>query len=367
MRDPRPTYEDLVALVQQQRRQIEALQAEVGRLTAALEEAVRAGQRQAAPFRQGPPKPDPQPPGRKPGDAHGRHGHRPPPPPGQVQETCDAALPDACPHCGGGVVTTAVVEQYQTEIPRQPIRRRFRIPVGQYQRCGKRVQGRHPLQTSDALGAAASQLGPDAQAAVVLLNKQAGLSHGQVAACFRTLFGIDVTRGASAQITRRAGARLRPADQEVRGDLPASAQVSADETGWRIGGHPAGLHAWVGDRATCYALDPQRSAAALEQVLGRDWDGVLVRDGWASYDRFTAATHQQCVAHVLRRAQALLAVATRGAVRFPRQVIALFTAAVHLKNRFQAGAVPVEAAWATRDAFDEQLLELAARPRAVPA
>jgi len=33
-----------------------------------------------------------------------------------------------------------------------------------------RVQGRHLLQTSDALGAAA-QLGPDAQAAVVELNK----------------------------------------------------------------------------------------------------------------------------------------------------------------------------------------------------
>ena len=27
--------------------------------------------------------------------------------------------------------------------------------------------GRHPLQTSDALGAAAAQIGPDAQAAVI--------------------------------------------------------------------------------------------------------------------------------------------------------------------------------------------------------
>jgi hypothetical protein len=42
------------------------------------------------------------------------------------------------------------------------------------------VQGRHPLQTSEALGAAAAQLGPDAQAAVVELNKQSGLSHGKV-------------------------------------------------------------------------------------------------------------------------------------------------------------------------------------------
>jgi transposase len=264
------------------------------------------------------------------------------------------------------VAVTTHVEQFQTDIPRRPIRRRFRIPVGHCQRCGKRVQGRHPLQTSDALGAAASQLGPDAQAAAVLLNKQAGLSHGKVAACFRALFGIGVTRGASAQIALRVAARLEPAAAEVRADLAGSRQVAADETGWRTGGHPAWLHAWVGDRATGYAIDPQRSAAALERLLGRDWSGVLVHDGWASYDRFAEAIHQQCVAHVLRRAHELLTGAARGAVRFPRQVIALFTAAIHLKNRHRAGAVPVETLWAARDAFDERLLDLATRPRRVP-
>ena len=108
MSDARPTYEELLDLVQQQQRQIEALQAEVARLTAALEEAVRAGKRQAAPFRKGPPKPDPKTPGRKPGDAHGQHGHRLPPPPDQIQETHEATLPDACPHCGGRVAATLV-------------------------------------------------------------------------------------------------------------------------------------------------------------------------------------------------------------------------------------------------------------------
>src|SRR5262249_10864160 len=176
------------------------------------------------------------------------------------------------------------------------------------------IQGRHPLQTSDALGAAASQVGPDAQAAAVLLNKQAGLSHAKVAAVFRALFGLDLTRGASAQIGLRAALRLWPAHQAVLQAARDRGQVKVDATGWRIGGHPAWLHAWVGDRATGYAIDPHRSAAALERVIGRDWEGVLVHDGFASYDRFAAAVHQQCVAHVLVRARELLATATRGAV-----------------------------------------------------
>jgi transposase len=260
-----------------------------------------------------------------------------------------------------------VVSQYQTEIPRQPIHRHFQVHVGACQDCGQRVQGRPPLQTSDALGAAASQLGPDAQAAVVDLNKQAGLSHGKVASCFQALFGIDLTRGASAQINLRVAERLQPAYQEVLQATREASVLTVDETGWRIGGHSAWLHVWVGEQATCYAIDPQRGAAVLEQVLGSDWDGTLVHDGWASYDRFQAAAHQQCVVHVLRRARELLAEATRGAVRFPRQVIALFTEAVHLRNRFLAGSLPAARLRAARDVFEDRLLRLVAADRAVPA
>ena len=41
-------------------------------MTRRLDDALRAGKRQAAPFRKGPPKPDPKPPGRKSGDAASR-------------------------------------------------------------------------------------------------------------------------------------------------------------------------------------------------------------------------------------------------------------------------------------------------------
>lgn len=345
-------------------KQVAELKAQVAELTRKLAEALRAGKRQAAPFRKGPPKPDPQTPGRKSGEAHGTHGHRPPPPPDQVTERLVAPLPDACPHCRGRLIETGTVEQFQTEIPRQPLIRQFHIHLGHCTQCGRRARGRHPLQSSDAVGVAASQIGPDAQAAATLLHTQAGLSHGKVAAVFDALFGIKLTRGASVQINLRAATRLEPDYRLVLDNVRGSEQIAADETGWRIGGHPAWLHVWVGDRATAYAIDSQRSAAVLEQVIGVDWSGILSHDGFASYERFTQALHQQCVAHVLRRARELLAVATRGAVRFPRQVIALFTAAIHWRNEVRRGRVTADEP--QRDAFEERLLALACRPRAVP-
>ena len=345
----------------------EALRVEVADLKRRLEAAERAGKRQAAPFRKGPPKPDPKPPGRKAGAEHGPHGHRPTPPPDQISECHEATLPDDCPHCHGPLIETEVAQQFQTEIPRRPIVRQFNVHVGQCQACGQRVQGRHPLQTSDALGAAASQIGPDAQAAAVLLNKEAGLSHGKVAAVFEQLFGIDLTRGASAQINLRAAERLEPDYQLILQEVKESETITPDETGWRIGGHPAWLHVWVGDRATAYAIDSQRSAAVLTRVIGEDWNGTMIHDGFASYNfQFPEAIHQQCLAHLLRRARTLAETAVGGGGRFPRQVIDLLTEAIHARNRCVDGAMSLHRLVSRRDEFDERLWELLRRPRQVP-
>src|SRR3954454_14713600 len=123
------------------------LTARVAELTRKLDEATRAGKRQAAPFRKGPPKPNPKAPGRKSGDAHGTHGHRPAPPSEHVAECHDAHLPDTCPHCQVRLVETSAADQFQTEIPRTPLVRKFRVHIGYCEACGKRTQGRHPLQT----------------------------------------------------------------------------------------------------------------------------------------------------------------------------------------------------------------------------
>src|SRR3954454_8534968 len=208
--------QQLRAEVERLRQENERLRRELDAARARLDQAQRQSKRQAAPFSKGPPKSQPKKPGRKSGKAHGRHGHRLPPDPAAVDEVLEAPLPDACPRCGGSVRETGVATQYQTEIPRRPLIRQFNVHVGSCWGCGRRVQGRHPLQTSDALGAAAAPIGPDAQAAVVLLNKTFGLSHIKVATVFHALFGITLTRGASVQIVLRAADRLEPADREVR-------------------------------------------------------------------------------------------------------------------------------------------------------
>jgi transposase len=328
-----------------------------------LDAAQRSAKRQAAPFSKGSPKDNPQKPGRKRGAKHGKHGHRPPPPP-PVDETLEAALPEQCPACGGPLVETHLDEQFQTEIPRRPIYRKFTIHCGTCAQCGQRCRGRHPLQTSDATGAAQSQLGPDAQAAIVYLNKHAGLSHGKIADAFDKFFAIDVTRGACAQIVLRAGRRLQPVYEQIQQRLPAATHLTPDETGWRVGGHPAWLHGWVGDDGTtCYVIDPRRSGDVLAEVIGWDWSGTMTHDGCPSYDRFQEATHQQCVDHVLRRARKLAEVQTGAARVFPHQVIDLFQGALAVRDQFLEKQIDQASMETGHERYVQELLDLTERPR----
>jgi transposase len=337
-------------------KRIADLEARVAALEKMLREAMRAGKRQAAPFSKGPPKADPKTPGRKAGDGYGTKARRTVPT--HVDEVHEAKLPAACPSCGSSVLPTHVAAQYQVEIPRRPVHRRFDVHVGRCRGCGKRVQGRHGLQTSDALGACASQLGPDAQAAAVHLNKRAGLSHGKVKDFFRTLFGVGLSAGGSCQAVLRAGRRCAGNYDAIVGHVRGSDRVVPDETGWRVGGRPAWLHAFATPGAVAYLIDPRRGFDASEKVLGRDYAGHMTHDGWAPYRRFWRATHQLCLAHLLRRCGELLGVATRGAVVFPRKVKAILKEALAVRDDRDAGRLSARRSRARADDLQGRMARL---------
>lgn len=311
-------------------RENERLRARVGKLEGQLEEARRAGKRQAAPFSRGETKSAPGRPGRRSGEEHGRHGHREPP--GEVDEEFEAPLAPLC-ECGGEIEHERTEYQYQDELPEpRPIRRRFAVHIGKCRCCGRRHQGRHRFQTSDALGAACCMLGPRAVALATELNKELGLSPQKTAKAL-VRFGIRVTAGGVVQAIARQARVLEPTYQALIEGVRASRAVAPDETGWRINGQKAWLWAFAGENATVYLIAPGRGYEHAEQILGEDYAGVLERDGWAPYRRFTAAKHQTCAAHLLRRTGELIADSVAGQARVPHAVRRILKDALALRDR----------------------------------
>ena len=157
-----------------------------------------------------------------------------------------------------------MASQYQEELPVvRPVVRRFDIEVGHCSQCQRRVQGRHVLQTSDALGAAGVQLGPAVVALVVELHTEMGVPLAKVAHLLRTTFGLQVTPGGLAHVLHRAARAAAPAYTELCEQVRKWAFVTPD--------------------TTVYAICPGRGFDDAATVLGTDYVGVLVRDGWAPY------------------------------------------------------------------------------------
>ena len=362
------TFDELARELRRALDAIERLEAEnehlhgrVRELEAQLEAALRAGKRQSAPFSKGEPKADPKRPGRKSGEKHGRHGHRQPPE--HVDETVAVEAPCACPECGGELEEERTEEQWQEEIPvPHPIRRRFVIHVARCKQCGRLVRGRHPLQTSQATGAAAAQVGPEALAQAARLHYELGLSMGKTAAVLREVCGISITRGGVAQALARLGERCAPSYLALVRSVHNSLMVVMDETGWRVCGIKAWL--WVAATAlvTVYAIRLGRGFEEAAELIGKDYAGLLVRDGWGPYRGFKKARHQTCAAHLLRRCDEMLETARGRGREIPRAVKAILRDALKLRDRRDAGEVGEQDFQAALVGLEKRLRAQLARP-----
>src|SRR6266566_2080484 len=179
-------------------RERERLREENDRLRQQLEEAQRANKRQAAPFSRGTRKEHPKTPGRKPGAAYGRRYCKLPP-------------------------------KQVDEIVRKTTWRRFDIDLGHCEKCHNRVQGRDSRQTSDALGAANVQVGPEALALAVRMNKDLAMPHADVAAVLRDGFQLQVNRSTIARAVDRVARRGAPTWHALRDAARRSMVNGIDE------------------------------------------------------------------------------------------------------------------------------------------
>ena len=305
MRDPRDVrIKELEQEVARLREDRDRWKQQSERLQEQLDAARRAGKRQAAPFAKDRPQGRGGRPGRRAGTDYGRHGCRRRP--SRVDETHAAPVPTACPDCGGAVEVTRVASQYQEDLPQiEPIVRHFQIEVGHCSQCRRRVQGRHRLQTSDALGAAGAQLGPNVAALVAELHTGMGLPLAKVSEHLKTKFGLQVTPGGLVHLLHRTAAAAAPAYAALCEQVRHSPVVTPDETGWRVNALRHWLWAYATPETTVYAICDGRGFADAAAVLGPDFAGVLVRDGWVAYRGFKHAPHQSCLSHLLRRCKEL--------------------------------------------------------------
>jgi len=340
-----PTYDEILQenselrrRVTEQEGRIEKQERRIAQLEKIIEELRRGGKRQAAPFSKGEPKSDPQRPGRKPAERYGKRACRPVPE--QVDETIEVNGPVRCEVCSGPVRVAGEERQYQIDLPEiRPQTTEFVLQISECTQCGHRMRGRHPRQTSQAVGPAGVQIGPGVISLAVFLNKVGGLSYGKITTVLEQMADFRVARSTLCRALLRTATKSQPIYQELVETIRTSPVVYPDESGWREGGVRAWLWAFTNLHETVYLIARGRGFAEASAILGKEYAGILVADGWAPYRCFVHARHQTCLAHLLRRCREMLETAQGGAVRFPRRVQEILRAALAVRDRQQAKTI----------------------------
>src|SRR5215469_16329285 len=342
----------------------ERLRQENEKLKRQLEEAQRANKRQAAPFSRGTRKANPRTPGRKSGSAYGqRHSKAVP---SKVDEVIAVPPPEQC-ECGGSLQVEKIESQYQQEIVRTTFWRRFDIAICRCQKCHKRVQGRDPRQTSDALGAAAVQLGPDALALAVQMNKGLGMPHADVAAVLQDGFHLQVNRSTICRAVDRVARRGEATWHALRNAAQRSMVNGIDETGWNVAAQLRWLWVVVSEQVTICDILPGRGFEEASSLLGADYEGWLNHDGWAVYYKFLCAGHQSCISHLIRRCRDMLEVCSPAAAHFPQAVKTILGKGLALRDRYNRGELSTHGLWAATGRLEAELDRLLERSYRDPA
>ena len=281
---------------------------------------LREAHRQATPFRRNKNKDKRGDRKKKKAGRKGGHSQQKRSAPDEVDEQHDAPHPDRCP-CGcGELITVDFYEQLQEDIVVRRVTRKLTIYVGECSACGKRVEGRHPFQTSTARGAASHHIGPTALALAAHLHYGEGVPFDKVREHLEHL-GLKMTTSTLVRAMQRLGKRAQGTFKELLDQVLAQEVLHIDETGWSVAGEPHNLWVITGGDYTIYFVRKTRSADEVSDFL-KDFSGILVTDGAKAYDKLGKKLMRAlCLLHLRRNVKGLEEKCQRRGKAFPRDLI----------------------------------------------
>jgi transposase len=307
--------DELIQIIVDLHRMIEQLRVE-------NEELKRRGS--AAPFSRGTRKPDPKRPGRKPGQGFFRFRNAPAQQADRQAEEVPVAA-GCCPDCGGALGEARQEMVSTTDIPArpQPEVRLYAVEIRPCAGCGRKVRGQHPEIAPGQQGATAHRVGPRVKALAHVLHYMYGVPVRKTPAIIEELTGVQLTQGAITQnAMKQTDDAVGASYEALRASVREQPVVHTDDTGWRVGGEPAFLMAFVNRSLSVYQVRAQHRNEEVRELIPADFGGVLVCDRGRSYDAVELAgvAQQKCLAHLIRNAAKVAEAKTGHARQFGQRL-----------------------------------------------
>jgi len=232
--------------------------------------------------------------GKKPGRKRGHKGSRRAKP--EKADGTKHHVAIRCPHCGTKLKECCRKRtRYIEDIPSSASQVTENVIHGGYcPVCDKIVE---PVVT-DALPRAT--LGIHLVVLTAWMKYGLGLTVGKIVKWLSTMCKVEVTAGGLIQAWYSLTERVLPLYDEIGKEAKESAVLHADETGWRVGGSSWWLWCFTTKTLAYYVIDRCRGSPVVQKVLGDIFNGVLIVDFFAAYNRIVAMAKQRCIVHLFR-------------------------------------------------------------------
>jgi transposase len=150
------------------------------------------------------------------------------------------------------------------------------------------------------VGVLGSAFGAGLQAAVVSMTARNRISRRDMSELALELFGLRLSIGAIDAICQRAALALAAPHELLAASVLGSPAVNLDETGWRTAGEGRTLWTATTPEAAIFRIAPDRHRDRLEELIGKDFDGIACSDRWWAYDYLDPECRQVCWSHLIR-------------------------------------------------------------------
>ena len=284
----------------------------------------------------------------------------------QVDQVVPVPAPGQCPHCQGRDLQPSreIYEHLQEDLVLRPqVHAKKFVHEQCYCHTCRRVVYR--VAPGEIPGC---QIGPATRAVATHLRYDLQIPYRKVRHILQNLFGMPLVPASALAFDRKATVRGRPLYEELRVKLQSSPVAHADETSWREDGR--GRYLWYGgnkDLAVFQIAD--RSADSALWLLGHDFAGTLVSDGYPAYNAVNAAARQTCWNHIGTTCKELLQqialtqppVKVPASIRFLQQIGRLKRDLCGLGRRLRQRTLTRAAARALIPALERRLKHIAGR------
>ena len=211
------------------------------------------------------------------------------------------ATMECCPACGDQLGDAIdILPRIIEEIPEPPPIETIQYNLHEYDcsGCGSSVRADHPDCPAEG------QFGVNVLAQAAYARYMCRLPYRKVADRFEDLLGLELSGAVAWHSVERMARAGREEYEEIRGRIREADVVHVDETGMSIDGEQGWIWTFKTAEETLYVIRESRGSTVPEEVLGENFDGTLVNDGWSAYPAFTDS-FQRCWAHLLREAEDL--------------------------------------------------------------